>query len=222
MTKPWLSCAIAAALSLTLVAPATPSAAATPDQDDVDETRLVPALSPTFAPWDCKLKLTGPVCTGERHLDFDWAPADLPCNVPLWGSRSEDRYQTRYYDHDYLNYYRDFRTNDADYFSTSPTGPATATISSTVRFFETFDVPGDDQTLTITTEGVLWDLRSSHGSALFRVVGTLVEPYNATPTFSGQVTVNGESTRYNNAPLEEFLTEEFFVAAVCQAATSDN
>lgn len=182
----------------------------------------MPALSPTFAPWDCKAKRTGPVCTGERHLRHDWAPVDdASCDVPIWGSRVEDRYQTRYYDHDYLNYYREFRTNDVDYFSTSPTGPATAQISSTVRFFETFDVRGDDQIMTIITKGATWDLRPAQGPALFRVVGTLVEPYNAAATFSGQVTINGKSTRYDDAPLEEFFSEEFFLATLCQAATSD-
>ena len=107
-----------------------------------------------------------------------------------------------------------------DYLSTSPTGPASASISTNVRFFETFDVLGDDQTLTITSNGVLWDLRSSQGSAIFRAVGTLVEPYDATPTFSGQVTIEGESTRYDDEPLETFLTDEIFVEALCQAATA--
>lgn len=53
-----------------------------------------------------------------------------------------------------------------------------------------------------------------------RAVGTLVEPYDATPTFSGQVTIEGESTRYDDEPLETFLTDEFFVEALCQAATA--
>jgi hypothetical protein len=178
----------------------------------------VPALSSSFAPWDCNAKLTGPVCTGERHLSDDWAPIPDVCDVPIWGSRVEHRYQTRYYDHDYLNYYREFRTNDVDYLSTSPTGPATASITTNVRIFETFDVLGEDQTLTITTKGVLWDLRSSQGSAVLRAVGTLVEPYDATPTFSGQVTIEGESTRYDDEPLETFLTDEFFVEAFVRSS----
>jgi hypothetical protein len=93
-------------------------------------------------------------------------------------------------------------------------------ISTNVRFYETFDIRGDDQTLTITTKGILWDLRPAQGPAIFRAVGTLVEPYDAAPTFSGQVTIPGESTRYDDAPLEAFLTDEFFVAALCEAATS--
>lgn len=100
-----------------------------------------PALSSSFAPWDCKAKLTGPVCIGERHLSDDWAPIPNVCDVPIWGSRVEHRYQTGYYDHDYLNYYREFRTN---YLSSSLTGPATASISTKVRCFGTLDVPGDD------------------------------------------------------------------------------
>jgi len=62
----------------------------------------VPALSSSFAPWDCKAKLTGPVFTGERHLSDGWAPIPDVCDIPIWGSRVEHRYQTRYYDHDYL------------------------------------------------------------------------------------------------------------------------
>jgi hypothetical protein len=213
--------AMNALVCLALLAALTPAPAAfAAGPEEVDESRLVPSLSSSFAPWDCKAKRTGPVCTGERHLSDDWAPVPDVCDVPIWGSRVEHRYQTRYYDHDYLNYYREFRTNDVDYLSTSPAGPASASISTNVRFFETFDVLGDDQTLTITTNGVLWDLRSSQGSAIFRAVGTLVEPYDATPTFSGQVTIEGESTRYDDEPLETFLTDEFFVEALCQAATA--
>jgi hypothetical protein len=211
---------IGALMCLALLIAMAPATAFGRGHKEVDENQLVPALSPTFAPWDCKAKLTGPVCTGERHLHDDWAPiADL-CDVPIWGSRVEHRYQIRYYDHDNLNYYREFRTNDIDYLSTSPTGEAAASISTNVRFFETFDVRGDDQTLTITTNGVIWDLRPAQGPAIFRAVGTLVEPYNAAPTFSGHATINGDTTRYDDAPLESVITEEIFFAAACQAATS--
>lgn len=213
--------AVLITLCLTPLGALTPSAALGSGQQPVDESRLVPALSPTFVSQGCKTKLTGPVCKGERHLDSDWAPTDLPCAVPIWGARTEDRYQTRYYNHDYLNYYREFRTNDTDSLSTSPTGPATATISTNVRFFETFDIPGDDQTMTVTTVGVIWDLRPAQGPTLFRAVGELVEPYNAPATFSGQVTTGGVSTRYHNAPLDEFFSDDAFVEAMCQAATTD-
>jgi hypothetical protein len=61
-------------------------------------------LDSSFAPpFTCKLKSTGPVCTGERHIDEDRAPLDFPCTVPVNGRRVEDRYTTRYRNHDYLN-----------------------------------------------------------------------------------------------------------------------
>ena len=47
-----------------------------------------------------------------------------------------------------------FRTKDIDYLSTSPSGPATATISANTRFDEPFAVPGDDSTYTVITQGV--------------------------------------------------------------------
>jgi hypothetical protein len=80
-----------------------------------------------------------------------------------------------------------------------------------VRCSETLDVPGDDESLTIKTNGVLRDLRSSQGSAIFRAVGTLVDPYDATPTFSGQANLEGESIQYDDEPLETFPSDEFLV-----------
>src|SRR6478735_1372447 len=72
--------------------------------DEVDQSLLVPTtLDSSFAPFVCKARRTGPVCTGERHLIDDWAPADWPCEVPVFGARTEDRWQTRYYNQDYLN-----------------------------------------------------------------------------------------------------------------------
>ena len=49
-------------------------------------------------------------------------------------------------------------------------------------------MPGDDRTRTIITQGVLWDIRSAQGAAVWRAVGTLVEPPDAVGTFSGHVT----------------------------------
>ena len=212
LTAAGLALAACTALHPTTVASAAP--------DEVDESRLVPALSPTFVPWTCKMKSTGPVCGGERHLFSDWAPADIPCDVPLWNSRVEHRYQTRYYDHDYLNYDRTFRTNDVDYFSTSPIGPATATIKANIRFVEPFAVRGDDQTVTVISHGTLWDIRSTQGAAVFRAVGTLVEPYDAPPTFSGHLTVEGVTTTYRNAPLDAIIDDASFFGWVCEAATA--
>ncbi len=98
---------------------------------------------------------------GRAPPSWGWVPFDLPCgDTQLWARGESDRYQTRYYNEDYLDSYREFRTHDIDYLSTSPTGPATATITTNVRFDEPFAVPGDDQTRTIITHGVLWDIRS--------------------------------------------------------------
>ncbi len=181
---------------------------------------LVPrTLNSSFAPFVCKAKTTGPVCTGERHLVDDWAPAEWPCDAPVYGARTEDRWTTRYYNADYLNYDRWFRSHDVDYLSTSAAGPATATISANVRFREPFAVPGDDSTFTVITTGTIWDVRSVGEAPIFRAVGTLIEPPTAAPTFTGQVSVDGVTTSYDDAPLEAFFTDEAFVGWVCQAVT---
>jgi hypothetical protein len=222
MTRHTLVRLAAASIALLAYAAPPPTTAASAPPDEVDQSRLVPTLSTTFVPWTCKMKITGPVCDGERHLFSDWAPADIPCDVPLWNSRVEDRYQTRYYDHDYLNYNRKFRTNDVDYFSTTPTGPATATIKTNGRFVEPFAVRGDDQTRTVISNGTLWDIRGAQGSAVFRAVGILVEPYDAPPRFSGHVTVEGVTTAYRNAPLDAFFDDARFFGWVCEAATASH
>lgn len=199
-----------------LQAPASALAGAPPP---VDEDRLVPALSSSFAPWTCMTRQDGPVCKGERHFSGAWEPADLPCgDTQIWARGESHRYQTRYYNQDYLDFHREFRTRDTDYFSTSPTGPATATISTNVSFSETFATPGDDSTRTIVSNGVLWDIRSAQGSAVWRAIGTLVEPPDAVGTFSGHVTTGSHTTRFDSAPLPEVLSDDTFVAAVCTAA----
>jgi hypothetical protein len=205
-------CASALAITTAGIASAEPK--------EVDESRLVPSLSASFAPWDCKLKRTGPVCTGERHLFDDWAPVDWPCSVQLYNQREENRFSTRYYNHDYLNYDRRLRSNDVDRFSTSPDGPAQATISTTIRFQEPFAVPGDDSTFTVITEGVIWDIRGDSGPAVFRAVGTLIERPDGTSSFTGHVTDHGVTTRYVGAALDAFYSDEALFAAVCEAATS--
>ena len=116
---------------------------------------------------------------------------------------------------------REFRTNDIDYLATSPTGPATATISTNVRFNETFAVPGDDRTRTIITHGLLWDIRSIQGSAAWRAVGTLVEPPDGVGKFTGHVTDGARTTQYVDAPLGDVLSDDTFIGAVCAAATAD-
>ncbi len=204
---------------LALLAPLmfTQPAVASPPPE-VDQSLLVPTtLDSSFAPFVCKLKLTGPVCTGERHVVTDWELFDFPCDVPVYVRTVSDRYSTRYYDHDYLNYDRHFRLDDTDYLSTSPTGPATAAISASVRFDEPFAVRGDVSTITIITRGVLWDIRSSTGRAIFRAVGTLVEPPDAEGTFTGHATADGVTTTYDEAPLSEVLPDDAFVDYVCRA-----
>lgn len=209
---------IVSALALVLFAVSAPVVADAPPP--VDESRLQPALSPTFTPWSCQTKTTGPVCKGERHLSSGWEPFDISCgDVELWTRREEDRYQTRFYNEDYLDFHREFRTNDIDYLSTSPTGPATGSISTNVRFEEPFAVPGDDRTRTIISDGLLWDIRSAQGSAVWRAVGTLVEAPDAVGLFSGQVTSGSQTQRFHDAPLPDVLSDDTFVGAVCAAAT---
>ncbi len=212
---------LGAAAVLALASPflSAPRTDASPPAE-VDQALLVPTtLNSSFAPFDCKLRLTGPVCTGERHISTDWGPFDFSCGVPVYVRTVSDRYSTRYYDHDYLNYDRHFRLNDVDYLSTSPNGPATAAISATAQFDEPFAVRGDDSTRTIITNGVLWDIRSSTGRAVFRAVGTLVEPPDAEGTFTGHATADGVTTVYDDAPLSEVLPDDAFVDYVCRAVT---
>lgn len=211
---------IAAVAVIVLSQLISPSSASSVGRPPVDESRLVPALSPSFVPWTCKVKQSGPVCTGERHVSSDWAAFDFGCGeTPLWFSNRSDRWQTRFYNMEYLDFYREFRTKDVDYLSTSPTGPATATIRTHARFVEHFAVPGDDGTRTIITSGVLWDIRPSHGPAQWRAVGTLVEPPDAEATFTGRVTTGGRTTHYVDTPLHEVLSDDTFVNAVCAAAS---
>lgn len=188
-----------------LLLPLALSAPAAASSVDVDESKLVPPLSASFAPWICKMKITGPVCEGERHLSSDWQPAaDIPCDVPLYGRRTENRYTTRFYDHDYLNDDRQVRTNDVDEFSTSLTGPAGSTIRTTVRF------------RALRSPRRRHDSRHHHGrchlghprrarTPVWLVVGTLVEPHDGPATFTGHATKDGVTTTFADAPLEDVL-----------------
>jgi hypothetical protein len=81
-------------------------------------------------------------------------------------------------------------------------------------------VPGDDATVTVITHGVPWDIRSSTGRAIFRAVGTLVEPPGEVGTFTGHTTVDGVTTRYDDAPLSQVLPDDAFVDYVCRAVTT--
>lgn len=205
------------AVPLLLAAPAGAEAPA-----EVDQSLLVPTtLDSSFAPFDCRMKATGPVCTGERHIATEWELSDFPCEVPVYVRTVSDRYSTRYYDQQYLNYDRHFRLKDTDYLSTSPSGPATATISANTRFDEPFAVPGDDATFTVITQGVPWEIRSSTGRAILRAVGTLSEPPGEVGTFTGHTTVDGVTTRYDEAPLSQVLPDDAFVDYICRAATGE-
>jgi hypothetical protein len=203
--------ALAVATSPGVVAQADPPA-------EVDQALLVPTtLDSAFAPFTCRSTPTGPVCTGEWHLDTGWQPVDFPCDVPIHNRFVANRFQVRYYDHDFLNYDRHFRSRDIDYFSPDPDGPATGTIRTNVRFVEPFAVPGDDATRTIITSGTLYDIRGVRGPALFRMVGTLAEPPGEVGRFSGHVTRDGVTTTYGDAPIDVVLPEEDFLDYVCRA-----
>ncbi len=143
---------------------------------------------------------------------------DFGCEVPLFDKFVDDRYSTRYYDRDNLNYFRKVRIDSADHLALGPSGPGTATISTQGRFTEAFAVPGDERTRTITTSGVLWDVRPTNGSPVLRITGTLVEPYDGPATLTGHRILNGVHTHYEDAPLDDVLPWETFAAAVCQAA----
>ena len=194
-----------------------PAASAAPPPGPVDESLLVPALNPDFGPWTCTAKQTGPVCTGEWDAVHEWQPFDFSCDVPVYASSHVQRRSTRYYDWEHLNYDRYVHQNDRDELSTSPTGPATATITAKSRFREPFAVPGDPSTITVITEGVPLDIRPVQGASVLRMVGTLVEPPGEVGTFTGHVTDHGVTTRYENAPLPEVISDEAFVSAVCEA-----
>ncbi len=207
--------------ALTLIAPlAMTTGASAGPPEEVDQSLLVPTtLDSSFAPFTCRVRASGPVCTGERHIREDWAPWDFPCHVQLYGRSVRDAWSTRYYDDDYLNYDRFVRQRDTDYLSTSPQGPATATIVNNVRFREPFAVPGDDSTFTVITQGIPWEIGPVGGPAILSVVGTLVEPPGEVGTFTGHKTYDGVTTSYVDAPLDEALPEDEFLDAVCRAAT---
>lgn len=206
-------------LGLAMAQVALPAASATPPPGPVDESLLVPALNPDFAPWTCTARQAGPVCTGEWDAVYDWQPFDFSCDVPVYASTHVQRRSTRYYDWFHLNYDRYVHQNDVDELSTSPTGPATATITAKSRFREPFAVPGDPSTITVITEGVPLDIRPAQGAAVLRMVGTVVESPGQVGTFTGHLTDHGVTTRYENAPLPEVVSDEEFVSAVCEAVT---
>ena len=158
-----------------------PSAAGTlaavkPDHD-VDVSRLVPLLSPTFTNWRCVATGQGPVCSGDRLLESGWLPSDFPCSLPVYTRFRQYRTQTRYYDEDYLNFFRRFHQDAPEYFSLSPTGNGQVVVIDThSNWTETYVVPGDDQTRTIETFGLLFKLKDIHGGVLRQWSGQITEP----------------------------------------------
>lgn len=203
------------------IAALTPAAATAAEDRTVDQSLLQPPLLERFAPWDCTWRHSGIVCVGEFHEVGDWAPTDLPCAEPVYAARTEHRYQRLFFDEQYRNYDRQNRTRDTELFSTSPDGSAAGTLYTNVRYSYDYGVPGDLSTVTLTTTGVIWDLAPAQGPAIFRAVGTLVEPSDAPPTFTGHVTIDGVTTVYEDAPLDTFLTDERFVSWLCEAATGE-
>ncbi len=159
-----------------IVVTALPAVAATGTGHDVDLSRLVPLLSPTFTHWRCVATGHGPVCSGDRLLESGWAPSDFPCALPVYARFREYRTQTRYHDENYLNYFRRFHQDQAEYFSLSPTGDGPVVlVDGHNNWTETYVVPGDDETRTIESSGLLFKLKDIHGGVLRQWAGQIVE-----------------------------------------------
>jgi hypothetical protein len=88
----------------------------------------------------------------------------------------EYRTQTRYYDEENLNFFRRFHQDQAEYFSLSPTGDGPVVlVDAHNNWTETYIVPGDDQTRTIETSGLLFKLKDVHGGVLRQWAGQIIE-----------------------------------------------
>jgi hypothetical protein len=195
-------------------ATADPVFAASPSADhDVDVSLLVPLLSPTFTNWTCVATGTGPICRGERLVDSGWRASDFPCTQLVYEHSTDYRTQTRYYDENYLNYFRRFHMDAPDYLSLSPTGEGTTVvIDAHLNFIETFGVPGDDQTLTVKTEGLLFQLKDTHGGVILQWSGSILEP------FGGDLEIIGGNVN----SVKSFVSDpDAFLAAVCHALGTD-
>jgi hypothetical protein len=174
----------------------------------VEVSRLVPLLSPTFTNWSCVLTGNGPVCRGERLIDTGWELSDFPCASPVYHHFIDFRRQTRYHDEDYLNFFRRFRLDQAEYFSLSPTGEHPLVIRAQVNFTETYVVPGDDQTRTIKGNGLLFQLKDTRGGVILQWTGATLE----------RPGVDLEVLAGNVNSVKSFLKDpEAFLAATCHA-----
>lgn len=183
--------------------------------DEVDESTLVPELYPGYD-WSCRAVNDAPVCKGKLHHDPGWGPAELPCDVSIYTSVVGDRWSTRYYGEDMRLARKSGRVKETERFSTSPSGPAGLELTVQAHYETKYDVPGDDSTGTQVTKGKQWDIRDADGRIIFRTVGTLVEPYDGSPTFTGTVNREGTVTRVVDAPLDEVLDEEWFFTQLCE------
>jgi hypothetical protein len=175
----------------------------------VDLSRLVPSLSPTFTDWSCVATGNGPVCRGERLIETGWEPTDeIPCARPVYHQLTDLRRQTRYYDENYLNFFRHFHIASTEYWSLSPTGEDAVAITSNGNFTETYVVAGDDGTRTIKSNGVIFQLKDTRGGVILQWSGAILEPAG------GDLEVIGGNV--NSA--KSFLKDpEAFLAATCEA-----
>lgn len=182
-TASLLACGDSADLSAPLMNPVDASAAtaqaslaAQGTGHDVDVSLLVPLLSPTFTNWKCVSTGTGPVCSGDRLIESDWEPTDLPCSQVVYSRLRQYRTQTRYYDQNNLNYSRRFHQDAPEYFSLSPTGEgAVVVVDAHSNWTETFGIRGDGSTITIDGFGMLFKLKDTRGGVLRQWAGHTLE-----------------------------------------------
>lgn len=143
---------------------------------DVDVSLLVPLLSPTFTNWKCANTGNGPVCSGDRLLEGGWEPTDLPCSQAVYTRFSQYRTQTRYYDLDNLLYFSRFHTDAPEYFTLSPTGDGpVVVVDAHSNWTETFAIPGNNQTFTVESVGMLFKLKGTHGGVIRQWSGHILE-----------------------------------------------
>lgn len=181
---------------------------------EVDESTLVPELYPGYD-WSCRTVNDAPVCKGQLHHEPGWRLSEIPCEVPIHASVVGDRWSTRYYSEDMRLTRKTGRVKETELFSTSP-GPAELEIGVHVHYETSYDIPGDESTGTQVTKGKQWDMRDLDGGILFRTVGTLVEPYDGEPTFTGTVNREGTISRVVDAPLDEVFDEVWFSSQLCE------
>lgn len=76
-------------------------------------------------------------------------------------------------------------------------------------------MPGDDTTFAVISSGTVLEVRPVTGPALLRIVGTLVEPPDAPATFSGNITIDGATTRHADVLYDSVFTFELSADGVC-------